>query len=187
MPKRKKKEVAEVKADETVTEAMSDTQEVPTLTASMDEVIEQAKERAERPPEEPREQFSHAERVQQRQPTQPDPFPFQSIALGDDRDSPRMRLYRNNKFQQFAIQFDEKPDEMHLDQLRDAGYRWRGGEDKVWTKQFMTKEERAGMDDQQIAARKIRESLEAEKLFAEIGNAIRAEKGLEPVGQHVGM
>ena len=97
----------------------------------------------------------------------PDPFPLAAITLGAEKDSPRVRLFRSDRFKQVAIRFDEKPDPKYLDQLRDAGFRWRS-DDGVWTKQF-------------DADRRWQSVAEAEQLFARIGNALRADLGLEPV------
>jgi hypothetical protein len=101
---------------------------------------------------------------QQRRRWQPDPFPFMAVTLGPDKSSPKMTLYRSNKLNQLAIQFEEKPAEEHRRQLREAGWRWREDEG-VWTKQ-MDRERRATAQ------------MEAERLFSEIGEAIRAERGL---------
>jgi hypothetical protein len=98
---------------------------------------------------------------------QPDPFAIEEISLSDERDGPKMRLYRNQRFQQVAIQLDEKPDARYTALLRDAGFRWRG-DDKVWTKQI----------DRDA---RWRTQAEAEKLFREIGNGIRGDRGLDPV------
>ncbi len=100
-------------------------------------------------------------------PRQPDPMPFASITLGDRNDAPKMRLFRSQRFQQVALQFDEKPDAKYTEMLREAGFRWRG-DDKVWTRQIPREE-------------KWKSHADAERLFAAIGNAIRADKGLEPV------
>lgn len=95
---------------------------------------------------------------------QPDPFPLMVINLGSDKDSPTMKLFRSNKLNQMAIQFGEKPEEEHRRRLREAGWKWRETEG-VWTKQ-MDRERRATSQ------------VEAERLFTEIGDAIRAERGL---------
>ncbi len=95
---------------------------------------------------------------------QPDPFPLRKIALGMAKDSPTMTLYRSNKLNQVAIRFDERPAEEHRVKLREAGWKWREAEG-VWTKQ-LDRERRAASQ------------LEAERLFAEIGDAIRAARGL---------
>ena len=60
-------------------------------------------------PAEPTEpERSHAEQHETRQ-YQADPTQFEQITLGADNAAPKMRLYRSNRFQQIAIQFDEKP------------------------------------------------------------------------------
>jgi hypothetical protein len=96
-----------------------------------------------------------------------DPLPFASITLGESNNAPKMRLFRSQRFQQMALQFDEKPDVKYTEMLREAGYRWRG-DDKVWTRQINRTE-------------KWKSHADAERIFSEIGNSIRADKGLEPV------
>jgi hypothetical protein len=102
---------------------------------------------------------------------QPDPFPALSIALGEGNDALKVRLYRNRRMNQVAIQFDEKPEEPYRQRLRDEGYTWRGAEG-VWTKQLG--EERASGQ------------LAAERLVEELASAIRQDRGLAPVGRAVG-
>jgi hypothetical protein len=87
-----------------------------------------------------------------------------SISLGAEKDAPKMTLYRSNRFNQLAIKFDEKPEEQYRLRLRAEGWRWREDEG-VWTKQ-LDRERRATSQ------------MEAERLFTEIGDAIRAERGL---------
>jgi hypothetical protein len=95
---------------------------------------------------------------------QPDPFALMSTALGEGRGAPRMTLFRNNRFQQMAIRFDQKPAEHHRTALHDAGWRWREAEG-VWTKQ---------LDRDRRAA----SQLDAERLFHQLADSIRAELGL---------
>ena len=90
----------------------------------------------------------------------------QTISLTADADGPKMRLFRNHRMQQVAITFDEKPGPEVIDQLRDAGFRWRGAE-RAWTKQL----------DPQA---KWKTQMDAEKLFADLGNQIRESNGREP-------
>jgi hypothetical protein len=97
---------------------------------------------------------------------QPDPFVLMTVSLGAERDSPRMRLFRSNKLNQMAIGFELRPEEKYRVRLREDGWRWREDEG-VWTKQ-LDRERRASSQ------------LEAERLFAEIGEAIRGDLGLEP-------
>jgi hypothetical protein len=102
---------------------------------------------------------------------QPDPFPALSIALGEGNDAPKMRLYRNRRMNQVAIQFDEKPEEPYRQRLRDEGYTWRGAEG-VWTKQ---------LGEQRASGQ-----LAAERLVEELANTIRQDKGLAPAGRSAG-
>lgn len=95
---------------------------------------------------------------------QPDPFPLMTAPLGKGHDAPRMTLLRNNRYQQMAMRFDQKPAEHHRTALHDAGWRWREAEG-VWTKQ---------LDRDRRAA----SQLDAERLFTQLADAIRAELGL---------
>jgi hypothetical protein len=92
---------------------------------------------------------------------------FDQITLGADKDSPRMRLLRSEKYQQLQIQFDEKPDAKYIARLHDEGWQWRNAE-KVWTKQ-LDKDARW------------RTQADAQALFIEIGNGIRADLGFPAV------
>jgi hypothetical protein len=89
-----------------------------------------------------------------------------AVTLGPNLDSPRMRLYRSNRLNQMAIGFDERPEKEYREQLRENGWRWREDEG-VWTKQLDRERRAVG-------------HLEAERLFTEIGEAIRGDLGLEP-------
>ncbi len=104
-------------------------------------------------------------------PFQPDPFDFYSVALTDVTDGPCVRLYRSRRYNQVAIQFDEKPELPVRERMHDEGYRWREAEG-VWTKQ--------------LGEYRASGQLAAERLVTELANAIRAERGLAPVGQAVG-
>jgi hypothetical protein len=57
--------------------------------------------------------------------------------------------------------------------VRDAGFRW-DGKDKVWKLEMEEGE-------------KWRAHRDAENVFKDIGNSIRAKAGLEPVGQGFGI
>jgi hypothetical protein len=98
--------------------------------------------------------------------TRPDPFNEMIIALSNDNDGPKTRLYRNQRFQQMAIQFDEKPDESIRQKLRDDGWTWRSAEG-AWTKQ--------------LGDRPSETHRNALELLASIANDIRQANGLEPV------
>lgn len=100
------------------------------------------------------------------QPYQPQGW---TIALSVAKDGPKMRLLRSNRFQQMQIHFDEKPADQYLEQLRQAGWKWRD-EEQVWSKQ-LEKDTRW------------RVHAEAEKIFKSIADAIRIDNGLEPTMQ----
>ena len=104
-------------------------------------------------------------------PFQPDPFDFYSVALTDAKDGPRVRLYRSRRFNQVAVQYDEKPEQPIRERMHNEGYRWREAEG-VWTKQ--------------LGEFRASGQLAAERLVIELANIIRAERGLAPVGQAVG-
>ncbi len=104
-------------------------------------------------------------------PFQPDPFDFYSVALTDAKDGPRVRLYRSRRFNQVAVEFDEKPEQPVRERMHNEGYRWREAEG-VWTKQ--------------LGEFRASGQLAAERLVIELANIIRAERGLAPVGQAVG-
>jgi hypothetical protein len=120
------------------------------------------------PPDEHREPEAHHADQSQRRTS--GPKAIDTITLGDTNDAPKMRLFRNQRFNQMAIAFEVKPDQKYIDLLRDEGYRFRDG---GWTKQLGHEEKWKGHAD-------------AERLFYHIANSIRADKGLEPVSQ-VGM
>ena len=70
------------------------------------------------------------------------------------------------------IAFEQKPDEKYLAMLKEAGWTDRTREEGVWTKQI-DKDARW-------------QSVQAmEREFKEIANAIRKDKGLEPVLQEL--
>lgn len=97
----------------------------------------------------------------------PDPRPIMSIALGDTKGSPRIQLLRSHRYKQMQLRFDQQPDDKYLVMLNEAGWRDRTEEEGIWTKQV-----ESGMW-QPVA--------DAERLFKEIGNGIRKDKGLNPV------
>ncbi len=90
-----------------------------------------------------------------------------SASIGEGRGSPRMQLLRSHRFKQMQMRFDIQPDDHHLMKLKEAGWRDRTQDEGIWTKQVATGEWQPVAD--------------AERLFKEIANAIREEKGLEPV------
>jgi hypothetical protein len=87
-----------------------------------------------------------------------------SASLGNDG---RMQLLRSHRYKQMQIRFDRQPDEKHLMKLKEAGWRDRTEEEGIWTRQVPKGEWKPVAD--------------AERIFREIANDIRKDKGLEPV------
>lgn len=69
-----------------------------------------------------------------------------------------------------AIKFDDKPSQPVIDKLKEAGYRWNPA-DRVWTHQVR--------QDSAMTTR-----IEAERLYQEVRQMIRQEKGIE-AGQEI--
>ena len=80
-----------------------------------------------------------------------------------------MRLLRSHKYKQMQMEFEQKPDDKYLAMLKEAGWVDRVESEGIWTKQV-------GQGQWQPVA-------DAERLFKEIANGIRRDKGLEPVMQ----
>jgi len=99
----------------------------------------------------------------------PDPRPIKSASIGEGKGSPRMQLLRSHRFKQMQIRFDRQPEDHHLMKLKEAGWKDRTEEEGIWTKQ--------------VAPGEWKPVADAERLFKVIANAIREEKGLEPVLQ----
>ena len=76
-----------------------------------------------------------------------------------------MRLGRDNRFQQMAIQFEAKPTEEVRQRLHQEGWRWRPAE-SIWTKQLEFE-------------RKAQGHLEAERLFDELAKIEMQEHKVE--------
>jgi len=123
----------------------------------------------------PKAAASHAEAIaEERQASAsrtpivtPDPRGVMSISLGDTKGSPRAQLRRSHKYKQMQIRFDEQPDEKYLAMLKDAGWTDRTESEGIFTRQAPPGQWQAVAD--------------AERLFKEIANGIRKDKGLEPV------
>lgn len=112
------------------------------------------------PAEEKAEGQSFAERVGQRKYTPaPDPFGIAKDNLAG------VRLFQSKRDRQMAIKFDEKPDQAVIDRLKEAGYRWNPN-DMIWARPVRS--------DSAMSTR-----IEAEKLYQEVRQMVREEKGIE--------
>ena len=118
------------------------------------------------PAEVPEQSQSFVERLQQQRGRSiaPDPFGIAGdYVVG-------VRLFENRKDRLMAIKFEDKPSPAVLDTLKDAGYRWNP-RDKVWVHPI-----------REETARTTR--IEAERLYQEVRDLIRQEKGIES-GQEI--
>jgi hypothetical protein len=108
---------------------------------------------------------SFAERVGQRnRVTAPDPFGIASDYLVG------VRFFESKRDRQVAIKFGEgrpedKPSQAVIDRLKEAGYHWNPA-DRIWAHPVIPE-----------SARSTR--IEAERLYQEVRQMIRQEKGIE--------
>jgi hypothetical protein len=94
----------------------------------------------------------------------PDPFKIAGDYLAG------VHLFESRQDRQVAISFDDKPSQLILDKLKEAGYRWNAS-DRVWAHPV-----------RQGSALGTR--IDAERLYQEVRDLVRQEKGLE-AGQEV--
>lgn len=135
-----------------------------------------------------------ADRPGRGNPAERGPRGLAFIDVGDGR---RIHLYRNNAMQQVGIRFiaaegtDPWPSKEDTQFLKDHGFRWRG-EEKLWTRQFLTPEDKErlgameaaeGTEQAKLARSRLRIQVmqEAEQLFVQLANEIRSRNGLEPI------
>jgi hypothetical protein len=110
----------------------------------------------------------------------PDVRESKSVKLGPDKDSPRLRLLRSFRFNQMQISSDEELPQAQRDKLNAAGWTERSDEG-IWTKQLPP---RARDGEEPKSAWPT--VLEAERLFHDVANAIRADNKMPPVDQERG-
>ena len=109
---------------------------------------------------------SFVERVSERKNTIPTPDPYE--IAGDY--AAGVRLFESRRDRQMAIKFDEKPGQPVIDKLKESGYRWNQT-DRIWTHPV-----------HQESALSTR--IDAERLYQEVRQMIRQEKGID-TGQEV--
>jgi len=121
---------------------------------------------AEPPAGEPEQSSqSFAERVGQRKPiSAPDPFPIAGDYLAG------VHLFESKRDHQMAIKFEEKPSQAVIDKLKEAGFRWNPA-DRIWTHAVWP-------------ATAMSTRIKAERLYQEVRQTIRQEKGIES-GQEI--
>ncbi len=94
------------------------------------------------------------------------PRPLISASLGPSNDSPKMHLHRY--FDHLGMTFDEAPEAKHRGDLEKGGWE-PSNEEMTWSKEIPPEGE------------KWKSAADAERLFKQIANEVRAEKGLAPV------
>jgi hypothetical protein len=110
-------------------------------------------------------QPSFAERVGQRpRVSTADPFGIAGDYLAG------VRLFEGKRDRQMALKFEEKPSQAVIDRLKEAGYHWNPL-DKIWAHPVRA--------ESAMSTR-----IEAERLYQEVRQMIRQEKGIE-TGQEV--
>jgi hypothetical protein len=104
-----------------------------------------------------------------------DPRPVMTVNLCGYSGGPTAHLQRSYRFKQMQIQFDQgQPEEPYLTMLKRAGWLDRTESEGVWTKQI----------DQNARWQSV-DRIEQE--FKSVANAIRKERGLEPVLQSLAL
>lgn len=114
--------------------------------------------------ETPVEGQSFAERVGQRKVTfAPDPYSIAADYMAG------VQLFESKRERQMAIKFgngspEDKPSQAVIDKVKDAGFRWNS-EDRVWSRPVRS--------ESAMSTR-----IEAERLYQEVRQMIRQEKGI---------
>jgi len=114
---------------------------------------------------------SFADKVgQKNRVSAPDPFGIALDAVAG------VRLFESRQDRQMAIKFGEgrpedKPSQAVIDKMKEAGFRWNPT-DRIWALPVR--------GDSAAAAR-----IDAEKLYQEVRQMIRAEKGIDQDGQEI--
>ena len=97
------------------------------------------------------------------------PRPTMTVNLSGYSGGPSMHLLRSLKYKQIQIRFDQgQPDERFMAMLKRTGWTDRTESEGVWTKQINPDERWQSVD-------------RMEKEFKAIANAIRQDRGMEPV------
>jgi hypothetical protein len=89
----------------------------------------------------------------------PDPFGIAKDSVAG------VQLFESRRDRQMAIKFEDKPSQPVIDTLKDAGYRWNPS-DRIWTQPVWP-------------ASAMSTRIRAERLYQEVCQMIRKEKGME--------
>ena len=141
-------------------------QEPPVETISEKPPVETGTAVAEPPAAEPNgDGQTFADRVGQKKwISDPDPFPIATDNIAG------VRLFQSKQDRQMAIMFGDgspkdKPRQAVIDRMKDAGFRWNPS-DRIWALSFTPDFAR-------------RTHIEAEKVYQQVCQMIRQEKGIE--------
>lgn len=99
----------------------------------------------------------------------PDPRSKKIASLGEGKNAPKIELLRSHRYNQMQIRSDEPLSDKHQSMLNQDGWADRTEKEGIYTKQ-LPKE-----------AEKWRETADAERLFTQIANEMRADRGLNNV------
>jgi hypothetical protein len=115
---------------------------------------------SEQPPSIDENRPSFAEHVGPKKGTvTPDPYGIAGDYLAG------VRLFESRRDHQMALKFNEKPSQAVINKLKEAGYRWNPT-DRIWAQPVWP-------------ATAVSTRIKAERLFQEVSQMIRDEKGIE--------
>jgi hypothetical protein len=118
--------------------------------------------------------------VERERPPFSDPSEQKEVLISPGPDGARLRLLRSRRYNQMQISSDTELPLTAKQRLHDAGWRDRTEEEGIWTKQLPPRP-KPGDDDPSAAKPAWPTVIEAERLFEEIANAIRADRKMPPV------
>jgi hypothetical protein len=110
----------------------------------------------------------------------PDVTEQKQVLISPGPDGAKLRLLRSRKYNQMQISADGELPEKARQRLQAAGWRDRTEEEGIWTKQLPPRG-KPGEESQELAKPAWPTVIEAERLFEEIANAIRADRKMSPV------
>lgn len=101
------------------------------------------------------------------------------VLISPDPDAAKLRLLRSDRYKQMQISSDKEFPLSAKERLHAEGWRDRTEEEGIWTKQLP--QPQPGEDDRDVSSARRRMVSDAECLFEEIANGIRATRKMPPV------
>jgi hypothetical protein len=117
---------------------------------------------------------------ERKRPPFPDVSEQKEVLISPGPDGAKLRLLRSSKYKQMQISSDGELPEKAQERLHAAGWRDRTEEEGIWTKQLPPLPE-PGAEGPEPSPSRRRMVFDAERLFEEIANAIRADRKMPPV------